>query len=959
MINPLINPSYLVPPIVASAASFVLAAVVWYGSRERNFSKQLFFGVLLTTGVWGLALFAMRASPDVQRAVLWDRVMPVATFATFVLFYHFTLAYTGNRGQRGILNTFYLILAVTIAIAPTELLVERMRLEDYGYAPVVGPVSYPLLMGYVFLMIAGIYNLVRRYRVSRSYEERNRLVYLIIAVPFPLVGIFLDALSDLPPVFIWANLAFCTICTVAIVKYHLLDIRLIVRKGFYYLLVSFIVAVPYVTVVFVLTQVLHTRFEHWWQYVLVIIPMAVALHPLYVRGQRWADRVFYRGRYDYLKELEQFSRKCQDITNFRELDSTFVKLINGALHLRNTSLLLAAEDGSGLVMASSVGLDNPPSRTILRGRSTLIRWFQSHEDTVSASDFDVVPELQSIARIEKNNLARLKAELYVPIKGRRGELAGLLVLGEKLSQQPYFLDDKRLLFTVSHQISVGLENSRLYRDALIARKNLEAWLNGMEDCVVIKSMDNRVEFANVAAVQNLGIGIIESYPVVVGQGAESSNSVTRPDNSVDESVSRYTINVGDREFDVVAAPLSNTDGTVSTIGVFRDVTERRRAELEKKELERKAQLSDRLASIGEMASGIAHEINNPLTGVIGFSELMMTKDIPEDIRKDLEVIHDGSKRVAGIVKGLLTFARQRRPERTYTDINQIVADTLALRSYALETSNIRVDAVLDPDLPRTMADAGQIQQVFMNIIVNGEAEMKKAHGKGRFTVKTERIADTIRISFRDDGPGIAGENMDKIFDPFFTTKPVGEGTGLGLSLCHGIIAEHQGRIYAESEPGKGATFVVELPVVVEEREEANTPTGGPVKVAGARILIVDDEPTILEFLSRLLSSEGHQVETVDNSSGALEMIKGRRYSLILLDVKLPDMGGIELYQRIKEIAPSLTRRVVIITGDVAGPGTSKFLKENKIPYITKPFDIKLLKQELNRILSRGRHARKD
>ena len=247
----------------------------------------------------------------------------------------------------------------------------------------------------------------------------------------------------------------------------------------------------------------------------------------------------------------------------------------------------------------------------------------------------------------------------------------------------------------------------------------------------------------------------------------------------------------------------------------------------------------------------------------------------------------------------------------------------------------------------------------MNIIVNGEAEMKKAHGKGHFTVRTERIADIIRISVRDDGPGIARENMDKIFDPFFTTKPVGEGTGLGLSLCHGIIAEHQGRIYAESEPGKGATFIVELPVVVEEREEADTPTGGPVKVAGARILIVDDEPTILEFLSRLLTSEGHQVETVDNSSDAIEMIKGRRYSLILLDVKMPDMGGIELYQRIKEMAPSLTRRVVIITGDVAGSGTSKFLKENKIPYITKPFDIKLLKQELNRILTRGRHARKD
>ncbi|MDD5510014.1 MAG: response regulator [Dehalococcoidales bacterium] len=958
MMNPLVNPSYLLPPLIVFITALVLLGVI-LNKAKKSFARTIFCLLLASVSMGGFLIFGMRSSANVYQALPWDRASFGTTYAIFAFFYHFTLSYTNNKGNRGILYFAYAMLVLAAILGPSNLIVERMTLEYYGYAPVSGPVALVLAIIIVFLSVQGIINLAKYHKAFLSAEERNRSLYLIIATIILIVGALIDGFSPLPPVAIWSGLTFCIICTVAIVKYHLLDIRLVIRKGVYYLLVSFMVAVPYVTVVFVLTQVLHTRFEHWWQYVLIIIPMAVALHPLYVRGQQWADRVFYRGRYDYLKELEQFSRKCQDITNFRELSGTFVKLINGALHLRNTSLLLAAEDGGGLVIASSVGLDNPQSGTIVRGRSILVRWFQSHDETISARDFDVVPELQSIARAEKHNLARLKPELYVPIKGRRGELTGLLVLGEKLSQQPYFLDDNLLLSTVSRQVSVGLENSRLYRDALIARKNLETWLNGMDDCVIIKSMDNIVEFANMAAVKNLGAGIIESFPAVIGKGAEPSNSVTRPDNYADESVSRYAINVGDREFDVVAAPLSNNDGTVSTIGVFRDVTERRRAELEKKELERKAQLSDRLASIGEMASGIAHEINNPLTGVIGFSELMMTKDIPGDIRKDLEVIHDGSKRVAGIVKGLLTFARQRKPERTYTDINQIVADTLALRSYALETSNIMVDAVLDPDLPRTMADAGQLQQVFMNIIVNGEAEMKKAHGKGNFTVKTERIADIIRISFRDDGPGIARENMDKIFDPFFTTKPVGEGTGLGLSLCHGIIAEHQGRIYAESEPVKGATFVVELPVVVEEREEADTPTGEPVKVAGARILIVDDEPTILEFLSRLLASEGHQVETVDNSSDALEMIKGRRYSIILLDVKLPDMGGIELYQRIKEIAPSLTRRVVIITGDVAGAGTSKFLKENKIPYITKPFDIKLLKQELNRILSGGRHARKD
>jgi len=666
MINPLINPSYLVPPIVASVASFVLAAVVWYGSRRKSFSNQLFTGILLSVGVWGLLLLAMRASPDVQRAVFWDRALPVATLATFVLFYHFTLAYTDTRGKRGILLTFYLILAATAAISPTELLIERMRLEGYGYAPVIGPASYPLLMGYVFLMVAGMYNLIRRYKVSRSYEERNRLIYLAIAVLFPLVGIFLDALSNLPPVFIWTNLAFCTICTIAILRYHLLDIRVIARKGLAYVLLSVVIAAPYVIALFVLNRVLYARIEQWWQYVLVILPLAIALRPLYSRAQQWVDKVFYRNRYDYLKELEQFIREAHDIADFKELGATVVRLAGGALCARNACLLLASEEGSGLAVVSTVGLDNPPSGTVLRNESIITKWFRSHEETISSNEFDIIPELQSIARTEKQNLARLMPELYVPIRTRGGELPGLLVLGEKFSQQPYSLEDRRFLSTVSHQIAVILDNARLYRDAVRARGNLETWLNSMDDCVVISDRDYRIEFVNKAAAQDFGISTGDSYQTTLGKEAQPPHLITQQDKPIDKCVSRYTINFGDREFDVVAAPLSNADGGLSTIEVFRDITERKRAEIEKKELEQKVQLSDRLASIGEMASGIAHEINNPLTGVIGFSQLLMEKDVPEDIREDLEIIHDGSQRVAGIVRGLLTFARQHKSERTYS-----------------------------------------------------------------------------------------------------------------------------------------------------------------------------------------------------------------------------------------------------------------------------------------------------
>jgi len=406
--------------------------------------------------------------------------------------------------------------------------------------------------------------------------------------------------------------------------------------------------------------------------------------------------------------------------------------------------------------------------------------------------------------------------------------------------------------------------------------------------------------------------------------------------------------------EMTAAIMKNAEGeAVGFVGISRDITERKKAEAEKSEFERKAQLASRLVTVGEMASGIAHEINNPLTSVIGFAQLLMQKDIPEDAKEYAKIINDGAERVVNIIKRLLTFARQQRPERVYADINQIIETTIQLRTYEMETSNIKVVAHLDPGLPWTMADAGQLQQVFLNIIMNAETEMCIAHGEGKLSIKTEAIDNTIRISFKDNGPGIAEENMERIFDPFFTTKKVSKGTGLGLSICHGIITAHGGKIYAKSKLGQGATFIVELPVIPEEKqlELAEPAIDESNKMAKTKILVVDDEPATLQLLSQILIAEGHKVQAVDNARDALERIKRERYSLILLDIKLPSMSGTELYKSMQKIAQSLARRVVFITGDVMGTDTRDFLSKTKARYITKPFDIEQFKKDINRILT--------
>jgi len=244
----------------------------------------------------------------------------------------------------------------------------------------------------------------------------------------------------------------------------------------------------------------------------------------------------------------------------------------------------------------------------------------------------------------------------------------------------------------------------------------------------------------------------------------------------------------------------------------RRVAELESLEDEQRRAEEQLIITDRLSSIGELASGIAHELNNPLTGVIGFSQLLLNKDLPDEIKEDIEIIYSEARRAADVMKNLLIFARKHPPVKKLINVNSVIEKVLTLRAYEHKVENIQVVTRFADDLPLTMVDDFQMQQVFLDIVINAEHFMREAHQRGTLTITTRRIGDIIRASFRDDGPGIARENLDKIFNPFFTTKEVGEGTGLGLSICHGIVTEHRGNIYARSEPRKGATFVVELPV---------------------------------------------------------------------------------------------------------------------------------------------------
>jgi signal transduction histidine kinase/ActR/RegA family two-component response regulator len=350
----------------------------------------------------------------------------------------------------------------------------------------------------------------------------------------------------------------------------------------------------------------------------------------------------------------------------------------------------------------------------------------------------------------------------------------------------------------------------------------------------------------------------------------------------------------------------------------------------------------KLSALGELIAGVAHELNNPLTTVIGRSELMLQDIQDENVRKNLEKILDQGQRASKIVKNLLSFARQKPPEKRPCNINDIFNMVMEMRGYDLKMSNIEVKTELNPDLPNIMADTTQLEQVFLNIVNNAHQAMAAQDRPGTLTVSTRLDGDKFKIEFNDTGPGISPENVERIFDPFFTTKAESKGTGLGLSISYGIVKAHDGDIYVRSKLGEGTTFIVELPLITQEdiltgdETHQEDETGKLTTIQ--KVLVIDDEDTVNDLITEILVKEGYQVDSVNaGDTGFQKLQEDNEYDIILCDMRMPGMDGQQLYTSVKEKQPHIAQRFIFLTGDIVSQDTRDFLKETGNRYITKPF----------------------
>jgi signal transduction histidine kinase len=390
------------------------------------------------------------------------------------------------------------------------------------------------------------------------------------------------------------------------------------------------------------------------------------------------------------------------------------------------------------------------------------------------------------------------------------------------------------------------------------------------------------------------------------------------------------------------AEVDRQRGVVLVEALFRDSTEQRRLKDRSRDLYQQLLQAEKLAVLGQTISQVAHELNNPLATILSWAERLQEQHLDPTSKRGADAIVAATERATRIVRDLLTYAKPRPSTRSMIDLNHVVRETLELRAEEQAANDIDVVTALAAGLPPVFADAHRIQQVLLNLMNNAEQAMVASHGRGSLVVRTwhDAALNTVSFEVSDDGPGLAPEIRTKIFDAFFTTKKVGEGTGLGLAVAYNIVKDHGGRIRVESEPGRGTSFVVDLPVTATaEAPPPPAPSPAPKEpLRGASVLVVEDEQALASAMGEALQDAGLRVDIAGDGEDALARIRKGGYDAVICDLKMPRVSGMVIYRAIAAATPSLARRVIFVTGDVtATADAERFLAESGCRWLTKPF----------------------
>jgi PAS domain S-box-containing protein len=611
----------------------------------------------------------------------------------------------------------------------------------------------------------------------------------------------------------------------AIVRYRLLDIEVIVKRSFVYIMAFAAVVVIYAVVLEAVRSVLLTEGgSNQWILALLAILVAVLLTPpIKDFVQNLLDRAFYRDRYDYRRALVGFARDLNSDLDLHRLSERLVSRVVETLLVDRMTLMLADEVAPhfGSMRSSGFGDAHPPAlaKRSAIGKRLCDGYIVALDDPTAVGRF-------AVEEIEFWRDAGLY--YFVPCVATEGTIA-VLAVGRRDTGDPLSSEDTGLLWAVAGQIATALENARLYRQLHLKAVEVDRMrafneniLESLDNGLLVVDLNDRVVRWNRALEQLYGVSRATASGYSLGDLFDpafvEAVRAARRDTPDGATLSRVPLVArGDRAGETLVVnaavvPLRAEDGqgiaTAGTIVIVEDVTAR-------VQLEEQLRLSEKMASIGLLAAGVAHEVNTPLTGISSFTQMLLEGADPQDPKtRLLEKIERQTFRAAKIVNGLLTLSRPRSSDRSSFDVNVVIADVLSLLEHQFETHRIRLRRELSESPVVVLGLEHKLQQVFLNLFLNARDAMPKG---GWLSITTRTDGNRAIVEVSDTGSGIPSEYLARIYDPFFTTKAIGQGTGLGLSITYGIVREHEGTIECESGTGQGTRFILSFPAVVAER----------------------------------------------------------------------------------------------------------------------------------------------
>ena len=546
----------------------------------------------------------------------------------------------------------------------------------------------------------------------------------------------------------------------------------------------------------------------------------------------------------------------------------------------------------------------------------------------------------------------VSAAAAVPLRAH-GIVVGSLVAVDPPGGE-FTPDGVRLLSTVATHAAVVIANARFFEMVRRGKEQWETAFDALREGLAVVDVDGRVVRANRSLATLLG----EPLPRLIGEplaspllgtdhGLADLLAHVRRGEHPPALVTRSTPLA--RTLRIRAAPILSGAPQRHVVVLVEDVTEQQA-------LESQLIQSEKLAAVGQLVSGVAHELNNPLTSITGLAEFLVEqKELGPGDRAHLRVIHEQAERAGRIVRNLLTFARKGPADRSLVDLSDVSQRTILLISHDLRVRDIEVRRELDPSLPPVLGDRHELQQVVLNLLTNAAQAVAGKAGAPRIITVATWADEQVHLRITDSGPGIPDAIVPRLFTPFFTTKEPGHGTGLGLSICFSIVTAHGGRIEAE-RPAGGAAIRIDLPraPVGAVARAPDTAAPAPVLPAGRRaILLVDDDPAVRITVEALFGREGHTVEVARAAPPVLDVLRERPFDLVIVDARAAAPGGERLLvEELVERLPAVRARILVANGDVQ-PSTEQTLRRLGVPYVRKPFNLRDLRSAAARVWAAG------